>query len=189
MWSSAGVLDQGATPHCVGFTGYNWLRAGPVTNRKLPFTPADLYNWAQMQDEWPGTNYDGTSALGLMKALKERGYVTEYRWALDIETIFAWLITSGPLLMGSWWYMDMSIVDKMGFIQPTGEQQGGHEYLLIGADRDKSCPDGTKGAIRMINSWGTGWGQQGRAWISRAHLESLLRNEGDCCSATEVKIS
>jgi C1A family cysteine protease len=76
-----------------------------------------------------------------------------------------------------------------GWLRVIGPEDGGHEYLLIGADRDKKCPhDGSIGAVRMLNSWGPNWGENGRAWISRANLEYLLKNEGDCCTATELKV-
>jgi hypothetical protein len=191
FWNVPGVLDQGATSQCVAYTGYNWLRAGPCTNLRkqpVPFTPAQLYKWAQDLDEWPGSNYDGTSGTGLMKALKREGYILEYRWAFDVDTIFAWLLTEGPVCFGSWWYRDMFMPTHDGWIRAMGPEDGGHEYLLIGADRDKKSPyDGSVGAVRMLNSWGANWGQKGRAWISRANLEYLLKNQGDCCTATEVK--
>jgi len=201
MWNALPPLDQGNTSQCVAYTGYQWLRTGPITNLRAPklthgeemawvppFEPSELYVWAQQADEWPGENYDGTSGLGLMKALKERGYITEYRWALDVDTIFAWLLTSGPVCMGTYWYRDMFTPTKDGWIQPMGPEEGGHEYLLIGADLDKKCPyDGSVGAVRMLNSWGDTWGQKGRAWISKANLDYLLKHDGDCCTATEVK--
>lgn len=36
---------------------------------------------------------------------------------------------------------------------------GGHAMVLIGYDDDRK-------AFRLQNSWGTGWGDQGRAWLS-----------------------
>ena len=87
-WWCPNIMDQGSTPHCVAYAGFSWLKSGPVTNEDMTFTPAMLYQWAQERDEWPGEDYEGTSGLGLMKALKERGYITEYRWAFDVDTIF-----------------------------------------------------------------------------------------------------
>jgi hypothetical protein len=42
---------------------------------------------------------------------------------------------------------------------PTGSMYGGHQITLVGYDD-------TKQAFRFANSWGTGWGCQGYAWLS-----------------------
>src|SRR5678809_1811678 len=89
MWFAGEVLDQGDTPQCVGYAGWGWLAGGPVVN-KPPFSPTDLYHWAQDNDEWPGSDYEGSSTLGLMKALKSKGYIADYVWAFDAETLIAW---------------------------------------------------------------------------------------------------
>jgi len=47
----------------------------------------------------------------------------------------------------------------------TGNNRGGHHICLLGYDDAKVTHDGT-GAFRLVNSWGTGWGNQGYAWIS-----------------------
>lgn len=187
MWYGGPVLDQGATPQCVGYAGWGWLAAGPVTNRPK-FTPTELYRWAQERDEWPGLDYEGSSTLGLMKALKFKGYIREYRWALDAETLAAWVLTTGPVLVGTNWYLDMFTPDRRGFIQPTGEEVGGHEWRIVGADRDLTALDDSKGAFRMVNSWGRGWGANGRAWISFRHMDLLLANNGDAVTALEIKL-
>ncbi|MDD4308284.1 MAG: NosD domain-containing protein, partial [Thermoplasmata archaeon] len=47
----------------------------------------------------------------------------------------------------------------------TGSNRGGHIVAIIGYDDDKPTADG-KGAFRMVNSWGTGWGEAGFWWMS-----------------------
>lgn len=47
----------------------------------------------------------------------------------------------------------------------TGNNRGGHHICLLGYDDTKVTHDGT-GAFRLVNSWGTGWGNHGYAWIS-----------------------
>ncbi len=187
LWNAGAVLDQGSTPQCVGYAGWGWLAGGPVTNRPK-FSPTDLYKLAQARDEWPGDNYDGTSTLGLMKALKDSGYINSYVWAFDAETVASWILAKGPVCVGTNWFMDMFTPDRAGFLGATGSLAGGHEYRLVGAYRDKVCPDGTKGAVRMVNSWGRGWGQQGRAWISFATLDKLIKEDGEAATAPEIKL-
>jgi len=187
MWNAGEVLDQGDTPQCVGYAGWGWLAGGPVVNRPK-FTPTELYRWAQERDQWPGTNYDGTSTLGLMKALKDQGYITEYRWALDAETVAAWVLTTGPVVVGTNWHLEMFMPDRDGFIEPLGEIVGGHEWRIVGADRDKVCPNKSRGACRMVNSWGRGWGESGRAWISFQHLDQLIHDDGEAVTSPEIKL-
>jgi Papain family cysteine protease len=188
FWNAGDVLDQGDTPQCVGYAGYGWLQAGPITNRHLSFTPTDLYHWAQDNDEWPGSDYDGSSTLGLMKALKDKGYVKDYVWALDAETLVAWILTTGPVVVGTNWYRDMFTPDKDHFLEPVGSIDGGHEWRIIGADRDQHCYDGSVGAVRMVNSWGRNWGDHGRAWVSFNDLDKLIKDQGEAVTATEIRL-
>jgi hypothetical protein len=187
MWNAGPVLDQGPTPQCVGYAGWGWLAAGPVTNHPK-FSPTELYHLAQARDEWPGEDYDGSSTLGLMKALKDVGYINEYVWATDAETVVAWILAKGPVCVGTNWYTGMFNPDRKGFLDTSGQVEGGHEYRLVGADCDKTCPDGTKGAVRMVNSWGRGWGSSGRAWISFATLDKLIKDDGEAVTALEIKL-
>jgi C1A family cysteine protease len=189
MWNAGEVLDQGATPQCVGYAGYGWLEGGPVINRRMTFSPTDLYHMAQDNDEWPGHDYDGSSTLGLMKALKQLGYVNTYVWATDADTLAKWILTTGPVLIGVNWYLDFFTPNvENGFIEIGGEIVGGHELRVIGVDLDKSCPDGSKGAFRFVNSWGRGWGTQGRAYLSIKDLDRLLQEDGEAVTAIEIKI-
>jgi parallel beta-helix repeat protein len=49
--------------------------------------------------------------------------------------------------------------------QRYGNNRGGHVVCIVGYDDDLQTADGP-GAFRMVNSWGTGWGQQGWWWLS-----------------------
>lgn len=189
-WNAGAILDQGSTPQCVGYAGWGWLAGGPVVN--LPtFSPTNLYHWAQDNDEWPGRDYDGSSTLGLMKALKARGYIDKYIWAFDAETLMAWVLTTGPVLVGTNWHREMFMPRGDGFLEVAGPNVGGHEYRLVGADRDKVCPrecGGGRGAFRQVNTWGRGWGEQGRSWISAHDLHGLIRAQGEAVTALEIKL-
>lgn len=45
---------------------------------------------------------------------------------------------------------------------------GGHATVIDAYDLMRHCLDGTTGAVRVRNSWGLGWGDQGKAWVSIA---------------------
>ena len=47
----------------------------------------------------------------------------------------------------------------------TGDYLGGHSLAIVGYDDTKVTNDGT-GAYRLVNSWGTNWGDSGFCWMS-----------------------
>ncbi len=189
VWNISGILDQGNTPQCVGHAGRHYLNAGPIVNKGGP-SARGLYDMAQQNDEWPGTNYEGTSVRGLFKAFKQLGIVKEYRWAYDVETVMKHVLTTGPMVMGTNWYMDMFTPDRWGYVTPQGENAGGHAWLIIGVDRyRKKGMTGEMGAARCVNSWGTNWGEKGRFWLSLRDLGRLIEEDGEACVAPELKLT
>lgn len=185
-WATQPALDQGATSQCVGFSGYQWLTAFPLRNRPT-FTPAELYKAAQQQDEWPGDDYEGSSVRGLFKVFKDKGYVTEYRWADSVDAVVDHLLTTGPVVMGTNWTNGMFMADDQGYIDDIGgAATGGHAYLLIGANRKRKKADGKVGAVRLLSSWGDKWADRGRAWMSFDALAELIAQDGEACTATEL---
>jgi len=190
-WYAGGVLDQGSTPACVGFSSYKFLEAAPVLNTQMPFGPYDLYKAAQEFDEWPGEDYEGTSVRGAFKFLQSKGYVKEYRWAFNLYLILSQVLTVGPVVFGSNWFENMLEPDKDGLITPSGEIVGGHAYLLVGAHRGRYFKRASKklGVFRVLNSWGEGWGQRGRAWIQFKHVRELLKSgNAEACVAHEIDL-
>jgi C1A family cysteine protease len=41
----------------------------------------------------------------------------------------------------------------------------------------------------MINSWGSDWGQGGRAWITFENLDKLIKLQGEAAVATEIRVA
>jgi hypothetical protein len=182
------VLDQGMTSHCVGAAGRGWLSAGPVRNLSGP-DMHQLYAAAQLVDEWPGEEpaYFGTSVRALFKVLKAQGYVSEYRWAFSLEPVINHVLTKGPMVLGTVWLSGQMETDNLGFIHADGNEVGGHAYLIKGANREKKCPDGSRGAFRGVQSWGRQWGQNGLFWLSFKDAAALIANYGEAATATEVR--
>jgi hypothetical protein len=84
----------------------------------------------------------------------------------DIETIKAELAAGRPVVFGmgiddNFYQLKNSVYDQKG-----GKTYGGHAMALVGYDDGKSSPRGHRGAFKIINSWGTGWGDKGYGWIS-----------------------
>lgn len=180
------VLDQGGTSQCVAYSGGKYLMAHPVVNAVPDLST--LYRDCQRVDEWPGEDYDGTSVRALMKVFKSRGLISEYRWAFDMQTLTTALLERGPVVVGTSWHMNMFTPDKHGYIEPKGQIVGGHAYLLVACNLRRKNPDNTIGAVRMLNSWGRGWGDSGRAWITVADFGALLKDRGEAAMATEIRV-
>lgn len=75
------ILNQGSEGACTGFAlaaVINFLLAGQ--NRPFGVSPRMLYELARRYDEWPGEDYDGSSARGAMKAWLRHGVCTRSLW-------------------------------------------------------------------------------------------------------------
>lgn len=183
-WPNGWWGDQGYTAQCVAYSWGHWLNAGPITqNSKLggeyTINPAHVYTEAQRIDRWPGENYDGTSVRAGAKVLQREGYIAEYSWAWDINTVIQALLEKGPLVVGTEWKYDMFFPNENGIITATGDSAGGHAYLLDGINVNKQL-------IRIKNSWGRNWGNKGFAYISFDDMDKLIKNYGEACLATEI---
>ncbi|MEJ0106451.1 MAG: C1 family peptidase [Bacteroidota bacterium] len=59
-------------------------------------------------------------------------------------------------------------IEKSTYIwkKQTGKFKGGHAMVVIGYND-------TKNAFKVMNSWGTKWGDNGFAWIDYANFPTL----------------
>lgn len=177
-WSCPVWLDQGREGACVGFGWAHRRAARPAARAGVSEADAfDLYHRAQQLDEWEGEAYEGSSVLAGAKAALERGWIVAYHWAFSEPELAAGVSRRGPAVLGLPWYEGMFEPDAAGFLRPTGQLAGGHCIL----DRGLSL---RRGAHRVHNSWGLGWGENGEAWISRADMAALLAQDGEACLPT-----
>jgi C1A family cysteine protease len=64
---------------------------------------------------------------------------------------------------------------------PSGGIAGGHANVFIGYDDNHSGNyDGSKGALYVKNSWGTGWGANGLWWMPYSFFDNTSYEVGDC---------
>jgi Papain family cysteine protease len=182
-WSANGWWgDQGRTPQCVAYAWAHWLEDGPVPQGGTPpiLHPAAIYHDAQFMDEWPGEDYDGTSVRAGAKVLKTAGYIKEYRWASTMQEIVAALLDVGPVVVGFSWYEEMFKPDEASLIHIGGALAGGHAFVLDGISMPHKL-------IRMKNSWGRDWGNNGFAYLSIEDVDHLLHEDGEACLAVEIR--
>lgn len=174
IWDCSTYLDQGLEGACVGFSMSHEIAAAPVKGLVDNAYAQMVYHEAKKIDPWPGEDYDGTSVLAGVKTLQTLGWISEYRWAFSTEDVLGTLSNVGPVVLGMNWYEGMWEPDEDGYIHPTGDMVGGHAILALGYDL-------TKNAVRLHNSWGQNWGQNGRAWLKAEDLTRLLSEDGEAC--------
>jgi len=174
-------LDQGSQPHCVGFAWRQWLASAPLMTKAGPQSEI-IYHAAQQCDEWPGQGYAGTSVRAGAKVLQTLGHVMSYVWAFTADDVATWLLSGrGTVVAGTTWTTGMMRPNVNGFIVPDGGTVGGHAYLITGYNR-------VSGTFRVLNSWSADWGDNGRAWIAGEHLDMLIRDGGEACTAQEKAV-
>ncbi|MCS7204465.1 MAG: hypothetical protein NZ853_02080 [Leptospiraceae bacterium] len=50
--------------------------------------------------------------------------------------------------------------------QQGGRSYGGHAMVLVGYNDELRSPNGHVGAFKLVNSWGSSWGDKGYGWIT-----------------------
>jgi len=174
MWECKVFLDQGSEGACVGFGWAHELAAEPAMVTAGEREAFRIYRAAQKIDQWPGENYSGTSVLAGAKIVQDWGLVPEYRWCFDVEEVLRALSHMGPVVLGVNWYRGMFEPDHNGFIHPIGARTGGHCILAMGLHTGLR-------AVRLHNSWGRAWGDEGRCWIKFEDLERLIEEGAEVC--------
>lgn len=173
--------DQGQIGSCTANAALGTLMTKPTWNGSWHFAEPDalsLYEQEtrlddrQIPGEYPPDD-TGSTGLWSMKALKAAGYIRAYRHAFSISTVLH-LLLDYPVSTGIPWLNSMFEVDKTGTIvyDERSGIAGGHQVCLVGLDVDRE-------AVRVRNSWGTGWGEGGYAWLAFDAYNSLLHQQGD----------
>lgn len=176
-WRRGRAYDQGPTSSCVGQTLKGLLNTAPTTARirssvRNAYDAMHIYREAQKFDEWPGVDYEGTSALGACEYLRSVSVIQGYYWCFTLDQVLDCLGQRGAVGIGVQWRSGMWDTDSDGFVHAQGDVVGGHEVELHGIDVKNRFVIGT-------NSWGTSWGMGGRFRLSWDDLRVLLDGGGD----------
>lgn len=178
------ILDQGNLNACTGNATAQALNCAPLrqpAGRRL-LTEADavaIYSWATAHDPYPGRyppTDTGSDGLAVAKAARKLGLISTYQHAFGLAHTLGALVRS-PLIIGIPWLQSMFSPASDGYLTVTGAVAGGHEVCLRGIDVQRQ-------AVRLVNSWGHGWGDGGEAWLRWTDLGHLLEQQGDATVLT-----
>ena len=178
------ILDQGDVGSCTGNAETGALGTDPLYGTLPPDRQAQLnealalalYSAAEDIDgdgPYP-PNDNGSTGLSVCKAAKNGGWISGYVHCLSLASVLDAISAGHAVILGTNWYDSMDNPDSSGLvtISPGAQVRGGHEYLARGIDTANRL-------IRLDNSWGTGWGDQGSFCYSWDTLTRLLSEQGD----------
>jgi hypothetical protein len=170
------LLDQGQTGHCGGFALANEAQASPI---RVPVSNEYAHGaYYEVKDRgWdPWGREDGTSTQAIMRVGQARGLWGGYAWGFGMADLYRQLQV-GPVLAGTSWLTGMFTPNRDGVLSVSGQDEGGHLWLVTGRYTRYRGPSGkTYGpAIRMAQSWGP-WGRDntGTAVILEDEAEHVI---------------
>jgi hypothetical protein len=187
------ILNQGDLGSCTANAQLGMLASGPFP-ALLKARGIDVTRWTEddavslyeqetsLDDrEIPGRyppEDTGSAGLYACQASRARGWISGYRHAFTTPTALGWLGRQ-PISIGIPWFNSMFEPDPRSHIVAVNRRSGiagGHQVCLDGIDPKWSM-------VRLANSWGTSWGDHGRAWLSFSDLRYLLSQGGDAVTA------
>jgi len=185
------ILDQGNEGACTGFglaTVVNYLlHTRKHEPDKIKVSPWMLYELAKRYDEWPGENYDGSSARGAMKGWHKHGACADalspkdpkdqmlltprvakdaisrplgayYRVNhKDLVAMHSAIAEVGILYATASVHDGWDKVKSDGIVKYSDHNLGGHAFAIVAYDDQ---------GFWIQNSWGPKWGKNGFCHIT-----------------------
>lgn len=185
-WETPVHLNQGGTPHCVGFASAGFWSAAQVDAPCKPDITNevghDIYYRCKVKDGEPGAE-NGSYVRSGLAVLKDLGVIDAYSPNATFAEANDWVQRYGPVIIGIPWRQDMFNPDANGVIHSTGAVAGGHAILWMG---DRQGPADNA----LYNSWfkpdGTPWGDNSRCYISDQELQPLIDYQGSAGMGVKI---
>lgn len=178
-------FDQGNLGSCTGNAVAGALNTKPlhvVGSHLLGEEDAvAIYELATQLDGFDGTyppDDTGSSGLAAAKAAQQKGLITSYRHAFGIDDALQ-ALQDAPVITGVDWYESFDNPAPGGLVEIAGQVRGGHEFEIIGFDAHQQI-------VYAENSWGIGWGVNGRFHFSVQTWDRLLAAGGDATVLVRV---
>jgi len=146
--------------------GGQYLRNGAKVCKNVGMSPEKLcpYNTRKFNNKPSSFSY---SFANFYK-------IKSYHRCWSVDGIKTALTENKPVVFGIRCGNTIFNTDNKGNIPDDIIINGGHAMVAIGYNDEYQNPDGTNGAIRLINSWGFSWGDNGYGWISYAILKKYF---------------
>lgn len=177
------TFNQGDIGMCTGVTAVEMLMTAPFWVRGSRFgldNARSIYSAASRIDRVRGVfppDDVGSSGLAVMKVLKRRRLISEYRHAFGLRQALRALVLA-PVGLGINWYEGFDKPRRNGECRLGGDVRGGHEIIADGLDVERK-------RVWCTQSWGTDWGPEGgRCFFTFDTLEQLLDEDGDVITAS-----
>jgi hypothetical protein len=175
------VWDQGSIGDCTMNAAYGCLVTAPFGQTGVSYTEADVLAGYELEtrldnSQIPGSyppDDTGSSGPWSMMALEKLGKIASYVHTRDTHTALR-LLNRGPISIGVTWYQSMFTLgpgDTIVVDEASGVA-GGHQVCVVANDVAGQ-------RVRIRNSWGASWGDEGHAWLSWVDLDFLLHDGGE----------
>ncbi|WP_262503854.1 C1 family peptidase [Sphingosinithalassobacter sp. CS137] len=191
-----GARDQGARPTCLAFASSDCHAAtlGPWE----PLSCEWIYHSAQARSG--RSHFDGATLGSMLEALRHDGQPVESEWpyqqmvvepwtppagsptvfravgettTADVDAVVALLESGRPAVMLMTLSRSFYLPDSDGVVRAAADELPDPAVRHAVVATAHGVVDG-RSAVRVRNSWGTGWGADGSAWLDRDFLAARL---------------